>query len=140
MNNWTASARQVKVFTCLPRICADGFWHSIQRPMCATLQHHDPGHAPVRSAFTLIELPVVIAIIATLASMLLPVLVAAKKRATVAACLSNQRQLALAWTLYCSDNSETMPTDWFNGNYMDGGGYWAGPVPWTMFTSDMSVD
>jgi prepilin-type N-terminal cleavage/methylation domain-containing protein/prepilin-type processing-associated H-X9-DG protein len=58
------------------------------------------------NGFTLIELLVVIAIIAILAALLLPALSAAKKRATQAACLSNQRQLALAWTMYVGDNSE----------------------------------
>ena len=37
--------------------------------------------------------------------MLLPALSSAKKRATGAACLSNQKQLAVAWTMYCGDNS-----------------------------------
>jgi prepilin-type N-terminal cleavage/methylation domain-containing protein/prepilin-type processing-associated H-X9-DG protein len=61
------------------------------------------------SGFTLIELLVVIAIIAILAAMLLPALANAKKQAQGTQCMSNEKQLSLAWNLYNGDNNEQMP-------------------------------
>lgn len=96
--------------------------------------HHSAG-------FTLIELLVVIAIIAILAALLLPTLTSAKKRATRATCLSNQKQLATAWLMYVSDNggmvvgfstlSGANPPNWrVEADQV------AGPVPTTMAGED----
>lgn len=57
----------------------------------------------MRRGFTLIELLVVIAIIAILAAILFPVFARAREKARQTACVSNMRQIALAFFQYSQD-------------------------------------
>lgn len=59
--------------------------------------------------FTLIELLVVIAIIAILAAILFPVFAKAREKARQTACISNMKQLALAFHQYTTDYDEKYP-------------------------------
>lgn len=74
--------------------------------MKTPLYSHSTRHR--RHAFTLIELLIVIAIIAVLAALLLPVLGRAKARAQGVVCLSNFKQLNLAWQMYADDHDGAM--------------------------------
>ncbi|HKQ39183.1 MAG TPA: prepilin-type N-terminal cleavage/methylation domain-containing protein [Verrucomicrobiae bacterium] len=58
----------------------------------------------IPTAFTLIEMLVVIAVISILATLLLPALNNAKEKGRHAACVSNLRQVALSARLYMDDH------------------------------------
>jgi prepilin-type N-terminal cleavage/methylation domain-containing protein/prepilin-type processing-associated H-X9-DG protein len=87
-------------------------------------RRRNPVSAP---GFTLIELLVVIAIIAILAAMLLPALARAKLKATEATCLSNHKQIGLAYNMYVTDNNQQLvyaPTSPNGTSLQSAGGFW----------------
>lgn len=93
------------------------------------------GKMHMKRCFTLIELLIVIAIIAILASMLLPALGKARARVRMTACINVHKHLGLAFQQYADDNKSFLPrkkpnynteiTHWYQvleytGHYKDG--------------------
>ncbi len=69
-----------------------------------------------RAAFTLVELLVVIAIIAVLIAMLLPVLTKARQAANNTLCLSNLRQMGQGIAMYTNMHKGTLPFGYWSGD------------------------
>jgi len=75
-----------------------------ERPKVDMHQPKAPIKSRRRRAFTLIELLVVIAIIALLMAIMVPMLRSAREQGQRVVCLSNLKQLTLAWLAYADDN------------------------------------
>src|SRR4051794_40317871 len=87
-----------------------------------------PAPGGFRSAFTLMEILVVISIISILASLLLPVLASGKSKGQRVACFNNLKQLGVSAQMYSADNDgklvENLPATqgtntWVQGNIMN---------------------
>jgi len=74
------------------------------------------------AAFTLIELLVVISIITLLLALLIPVLRSARELSQRTVCLSNLRQLTLAWTAYSDEHDGKLVSGRPFGNHTIGRG------------------
>jgi prepilin-type N-terminal cleavage/methylation domain-containing protein/prepilin-type processing-associated H-X9-DG protein len=83
-----------------------------------------------RRAFTVIELLVVMAVITLLAALLIPALNSAFERARRIQCLSNIRQVGLAFQIYAQDTNDRLP-DCTTNNPAFHGAYW----PWDLHTN-----
>ena len=75
-----------------------------------------------RRGFTLIEVLAVTAVVGTLVGVLLPAMAGARDAARSVSCLSNVRQLGLAWTMYAGDYNEmAMPLAYTDARDTGGG-------------------
>ncbi|MBC8470480.1 MAG: type II secretion system protein [Planctomycetes bacterium] len=84
-----------------------------------------------RRGFTLIELLVVIAIIAVLMAILMPALNRVKEQGKRAVCLSNLKQLTMAWIMYADDNDDVLVNGAIGySNATTGWGKHAGEIAW----------
>ena len=91
-----------------------------------------------RSAFTLVELLVVIGIIAVLISILLPSLSRARAAANSLACLSNLRVMGQALIMYSDQNNGMLPYGYWAGDANGGAADWSALLTGTMGNGENS--
>src|SRR6195952_628239 len=70
----------------------------------------------LKEGFTLVELLVVIGIISVMIGILLPALGRAREASRRAECLSNLRQVGVAFRFYALDNRDQVPLGYRSGN------------------------
>src|SRR6185369_15297373 len=73
---------------------------------CMNLHEQSRHRADGRSGFTLVELVVVVAVIAILACVLLPVMARTRSGSALVACLNNQKQYADAALMFSADHAD----------------------------------
>ena len=89
------------------------------------------------NGFTVLELLCVIVVIAILATLILPALISAKRSAQGIQCMSNQRQLTLAWRMYSQDNADVFPINAAENQYQDARTEWVcGILTWAQDNGD----
>ena len=92
-----------------------------------------------RHAFTLIELLVTISIIAMLAAMLIPAITMVRNSAKTTICLSNLRQIGLAFQGYAADNEDEVAP--LKADYSTGGTSWMSLIsPYIEASNDANHD
>lgn len=72
------------------------------------------------SAFTLIEVLVVVAIVALLITLAVPSLLTAREKTRLIICQSNQRSVAFAWHAYLKDHRDRLPRGYLTGTTFGG--------------------
>jgi Tfp pilus assembly protein FimT len=85
-----------------------------------------------RTAFTLVELLVILAVLAVLGCMLLPAFARTRTASTSTQCRNNLKQLAAAWSMYSAEHNGRLVSSypnyagfsgsWCAGNAATGGG------------------
>ncbi|AHF93423.1 N-terminal cleavage protein [Opitutaceae bacterium TAV5] len=82
---------------------------TLQSARSTGYEHGVPARFQARSAFTLVELLVVIAVIGILAAILVPTAAKVRKTARSTQCLSNLRQISMAAILFANDRKGKLP-------------------------------